>query len=75
MSEQDQKDQPEESGRHGVTQDEINSAMAVYAMPDETRLHGDQDETEQIMDGTGETRTLREGEEDPAHQGDVGSDT
>jgi hypothetical protein len=50
MSEQDE--------RRGVTDEEIANAMQVTSMPDETRSHGNQDETEQVVGSEGEIRRV-----------------
>jgi hypothetical protein len=50
MSEQDEN--------RGVTEEEIANAMQVTSMPDETRSHGNQDETEQVVGAEGEIRPV-----------------
>lgn len=41
--------------RH-TTQEERDRAMAVHSVDDETRVHGDADETEQVMGADGDLR-------------------
>jgi hypothetical protein len=44
-------------GVHHTTQEERDRAMAVHSVDDETRVHGDPDETEQVMGAAGDLRT------------------
>lgn len=48
------------AGRPGVSEADVENAMAVHSVPDETRLHGDPDETAQVMGGDGVTRPVDE---------------
>ncbi|PZF83051.1 hypothetical protein [Jiangella anatolica] len=43
-------------GVHHTTQEERDRAMAVHSVDDETRVHGDADETEQVMGADGDLR-------------------
>lgn len=46
-----------EGVRH-TTQEERDRAMAVHSVDDETRVHGEPDETERVMGADGELRVL-----------------
>ncbi|TDD67377.1 hypothetical protein E1262_19045 [Jiangella aurantiaca] len=43
-------------GVHHTTQEERDRAMAVHSVDDETRVHGEPDETEQVMGADGDLR-------------------
>lgn len=52
--------------RH-TTQEERDRAMAVHSVDDETRVHGDADETDTVMGADGDLRP-------PSPEDDGGSD-
>jgi hypothetical protein len=55
MTEHSEHTEHTDGVRH-TTQEERDRAMAVHSVDDETRVHGDADETEQVMGADGDLR-------------------
>ncbi|WP_026877273.1 hypothetical protein [Jiangella gansuensis] len=60
------EESPPDEGIRRTTQEERDRAAAVHSVDDETRVHGDPDETEVVQGAAGELRHLDDEDDAPA---------